>query len=948
MKRRRPFQIARAAALLLLCAVFWAARGAEAASPSRYGQNRPNAPAVQWRSIRSDRFRVAYPEGSEALAQKALQTAESAAEEFERRIGIRLQKASAWFLFASPYEAAASNIPASGAQAGVRAWTPLLQRRKTIVFRGLEAEFRRAVRYETAREIQLQTLYPNGAWEAVGIGPLFHPPDWFLEGSALYLAESAQRREEALLRGASLNNQLEPLQELSDFSELRDPELAAAQGYSAAEYIAQEYGEAALGRLLRELAKEPTRSIDKPLRTVLGIDLDGLNKRWQRAAKKRYWPLLREKEPMDASARPLTLSEPAHAFGPAWSPKGEMLAAAVRNYRRDEALLISAQTGQRVQNVSKSAQSKFDALVLKGRPVAWTPDGDALLYIGRKGAQLRLLVSDVVTGELLRCSPLPFREAHSPAPFPDGARIAVAAVKDGRSDLYMVHLNGTIMRRLTDDPHYDEAPAVSPDGKRVLYISERGGQSKLVRLDLESGGQAVLLNGAGGLRDPSWGRKPGEIYFTADWSGARDIYRIAGGSGDDADPSSEGPQRVGSFLAGAANPVVSPDGADVAFTAQRGRIETLFVLPMNRAERQPAELPMQASAEAETAPRDPPAPAAPLPLGIAVDRLAFDIYTPNDGRPRVAVETLSASWTGDFRLRASASATADAPPSASAQAEWLRSPVKLTFAVDRTQSYHKDGGGRLAAQAETTAQLAAEYPIDRAKRAAAALTAQRAPLRYLRELPPGAGGLDAPVNAGALSAHFVRDTATLSSVGPVAGSRLKMLAQYLRDQRGGSAVTLSADLRKYVLMGGSAVFAVRAAAFRSGGSVPETAYLGGHASLRASSYQQLSGSRAALASVELRTPLIRELAVSWPVSFQLPAVRGALFTEAGAAWSRGEPVRLAERVDGELRLRDLKWQYGFGARMRVLGTQLRWDIARQHDLGRPSDWRSALRIDQDF
>ena len=94
-----------------------AAPSAECFSTGSYGQNRPAPPPLEWASIESERFRIAYPKGAEQLAHRALRIAEEAADEMERRIGLRLkphQGDSSWFVFPSRYSAAASNLPAGG------------------------------------------------------------------------------------------------------------------------------------------------------------------------------------------------------------------------------------------------------------------------------------------------------------------------------------------------------------------------------------------------------------------------------------------------------------------------------------------------------------------------------------------------------------------------------------------------------------------------------------------------------------------------------------------------------------------------------------------------------------------------------------------------------------------------------------------------------------------
>ena len=57
----------------------------------------------------------------------------------------------------------------------------------------------------------------------------------------------------------------------------------------------------------------------------------------------------------------------------------------------------------------------------------------------------------------------------------------------GRTDLWMVGVDGTAPRRLTSDPAGDSSPRFSPDGKSLYFLSSRSGSSQVWRLPLDGG-----------------------------------------------------------------------------------------------------------------------------------------------------------------------------------------------------------------------------------------------------------------------------------------------------------------------------------------------------------------------------------------------------------------------------------------------------------------------------
>jgi outer membrane protein assembly factor BamA len=90
---------------------------------------------------------------------------------------------------------------------------------------------------------------------------------------------------------------------------------------------------------------------------------------------------------------------------------------------------------------------------------------------------------------------------------------------------------------------------------------------------------------------------------------------------------------------------------------------------------------------------------------------------------------------------------------------------------------------------------------------------------------------------------------------------------------------------------------------------------------------QLVGSRIAVANVEFRFPLIRNLSLGLlPISF--PPIEGALFYDVGLAWSEGDDLRWS-RAGGALEsIRAPVSSYGIGFRVNLFNfTILRIDYA---------------------
>jgi Tol biopolymer transport system component len=178
------------------------------------------------------------------------------------------------------------------------------------------------------------------------------------------------------------------------------------------------------------------------------------------------------------------------------------------------------------------------------------------------------------TPEILRVGPEasvpqrilpPGTVAGEPVPSPDGSRIAfvVADYSQATGDIYVVNLDGTGLRRLTDDSELDDSPAWSPDGSRIVFRSYRSGlDGELWIMDAADGGGLRNLTPQRGSavidhRRPAWSPDGDRIAFASTAGGTWDIWTMRADGSDW--------RRLTSSPALDAEPAWSPDGARLVF-----------------------------------------------------------------------------------------------------------------------------------------------------------------------------------------------------------------------------------------------------------------------------------------------------------------------------------------------------------------------------------------------
>src|SRR5438132_10810842 len=70
---------------------------------------------------------------------------------------------------------------------------------------------------------------------------------------------------------------------------------------------------------------------------------------------------------------------------------------------------------------------------------------------------------------------------------PDGKWIVFTSERNGSADIYRVRVDGSGLERLTDDPAYDDQASLSADGRQLAFVSSRGsGTNDIWVLDMKT------------------------------------------------------------------------------------------------------------------------------------------------------------------------------------------------------------------------------------------------------------------------------------------------------------------------------------------------------------------------------------------------------------------------------------------------------------------------------
>jgi Tol biopolymer transport system component len=209
----------------------------------------------------------------------------------------------------------------------------------------------------------------------------------------------------------------------------------------------------------------------------------------------------------------------------------------------------------------------------------FSPDGRYLSFERRHGSAQAIFVvgTEAPGGPVERITSQPPRAASAEEALLGGARpddsynAQISFSSDARSfvftgnagsgvyRLYEGTLGGGPPRALTAQSKEDGHPAVSPDGRWLVYVSARAGIGKLFLRDLTTGGERQLTAGDKVDLYPAWSPDSRLVAYTSGDNDNHDVFVI------DASAPQATPRQLTTWKYDDLRPTFSPDGALVAF-----------------------------------------------------------------------------------------------------------------------------------------------------------------------------------------------------------------------------------------------------------------------------------------------------------------------------------------------------------------------------------------------
>jgi Tol biopolymer transport system component len=499
-------------------------------SAEYFGRNKVQYEQFTFNVLQTTYFKIYYYPSETVIVKDAGRMLERWNERYTKIFGKPLTKGQPVILYANHADFQQTNTIGGLISQGTGGVTEGYLNRMIIPLTGNYEENDHVLGHELVHAFQYEIMKSN----ELGLAGGSSLPLWFVEGMAEYLSiGSFSPLTSMWMRDAVLFNDVPGILQLNNDSKY----FPYRYGHALWAYIASKYGDNMVGQLYLLTVQGKWQNAFSEL---LGKGIDTVSNEWTQELKTTFGNQINGRElPSGIGKRILDREE--MSLSPKISPDGKFMAVySSKDLFAIDLFIVEIASGKVVQRLGSSESDlHFDAVRYVNSIGSWSPDSKKFAFVIFKNGNNSIGIFNVKSGKYKQTISLDkVEEIGDIAWSPDGTRMAVSGATGGEQDLYMYSFKDKSTKRLTKDKYADLMPSWSPDGKSLLFSTDRGGGTsfdsltygplKIGKLTLETG-EISVISMAPWVKhiDPQYSNDCKNIFFVADPDGFSDIYRYS-------------------------------------------------------------------------------------------------------------------------------------------------------------------------------------------------------------------------------------------------------------------------------------------------------------------------------------------------------------------------------------------------------------------------------------
>ncbi|MBZ0202790.1 MAG: biopolymer transporter Tol [Ignavibacteria bacterium] len=436
---------------------------------AQFGQNKVQYKVFDWKFIQSKHFDVYFNQGGEYIARFTAVAAESSLVSLENNIGYGIKNRIPIIVFNSHNEFQQNNAVDEYMPEGVGGVTELFKNRIVVPFEGDYEKFRHVIHHELLHAYMNDMYYGGSIQNIISQNIALQFPGWFSEGMAEYQSLGGMdKANDMFIRDAVIYEYMPPLDYISGYLSYRGGQ--SFFSWLADEYGKEKIGDMmiqikALGDVDEGFIDVYNMDLEKlsekwhkALKQTYWPDIN------TRQELNDFAIRLTDSKNGDGF----------YNTAPSISPKGDKVVYISNRAQYFDVYIADVKTGKIIKKlVAGNSTANFEELHLLTPGLCWSPDGRKVAISVKSGDKDAIYIIDVNSGDEQEL-PIEFDGIFSVDWNPGNNSLVFRGDNSKQSDIWVYNLKTKGLQQITNDLFSDIDPRWSSDGKKIYFSSDRG------------------------------------------------------------------------------------------------------------------------------------------------------------------------------------------------------------------------------------------------------------------------------------------------------------------------------------------------------------------------------------------------------------------------------------------------------------------------------------------
>jgi Tol biopolymer transport system component len=535
---------------------------------SGFGKNKVQYADLSWQALPSSHMTLYFHQNQGALPGISYRLTEEIYRSLKSRFKFTHKDPIPIIIYGSPTLFSQTNVITELLPEEVGGFTELFKTRVVVPFSGSYDDLNHVLHHEMVHAFMYGIFYDRLGSSLMGGG--IQIPLWFNEGLAEYLSSGWNVESDMFLMDFAINSEVPPP------GPMLGGYMAYKGGQSFLYFLASTYGDSLFTKFLRDF--KSSKSLEATIKKLYKKSTEELGKEWIQELKRIYWPEIgRRTDPKKIAAAVTKHIELKNHLNlrPRISPDGKRVAFFSDRYDYTK-ILITDRKGKVLQTISQNGYGGyFESFHPFRSGMCWSPDGKKLAFVTQNNGFDQIRIVDIDGKKLIKTISTRLSSIVGPDWSRSGSFITFAGIDSGMSNIFLYSFKNNLVTRLTHSVQFNSDPRFSPDDSMIIYTQQdtscrvddapeyawgaTPSAIAVLRPFSDTISERLLTSTPWNEKQPCFSPDGKQVLFVSDRNGIDNLYLAPIDSLGNASP-------VTDIFGGCSNPDWSADGKDAVFT----------------------------------------------------------------------------------------------------------------------------------------------------------------------------------------------------------------------------------------------------------------------------------------------------------------------------------------------------------------------------------------------